>query len=332
MAVTSGFFNSSNHDRLYSNMDIGRMFDGVIGDGVFAGVGNHFLVSASTGMGITVGTGRAWFNNTWTYNDASLPLTVPAAGSAVRYDWVVLEINKNDSVRANSIKIETGTSNNSWPDFIRSKAQTLGDNVSWKPIARIQVPANATSIAASNITMFAGEEYCPYVKSAVDNIDIGTIMDNYNQQFLEWWNQLQHDMGSDVASGLQAEISQLRTDLTTETSARERMDTGITDALKADLFKRVSCSASYTLAANTRLEKQVTFSAPAGYKYAGIVGFDAGHKDVCVITTKKVSDSKAAMVVRNVSNAQVSATLTFTILFIRDFSQYVFTGSGTLGG
>ena len=49
MSVTCGFYNSLNGDRKYNAIQMGRIFDGLIGDGVFATVGNAFVVKAANG-------------------------------------------------------------------------------------------------------------------------------------------------------------------------------------------------------------------------------------------------------------------------------------------
>ena len=77
MAITSGFFNGI--DRKYDAMQIAAMFDGLITDGVFSNVAKQFEIKATTGNTITVGTGRAWFDRTWTYNDALIQFTLDAA-------------------------------------------------------------------------------------------------------------------------------------------------------------------------------------------------------------------------------------------------------------
>lgn len=41
----SGFFDSINGDRRYNAEDFGRMFDGLITDGIVAGYGDAFSVS-----------------------------------------------------------------------------------------------------------------------------------------------------------------------------------------------------------------------------------------------------------------------------------------------
>ena len=72
MALTYGFYNSLNGDRKYNAMDISRLFDGLIKDGVFMSIGSAFIVEASSERVVNVGIGRAWFNNTWIYNDANI--------------------------------------------------------------------------------------------------------------------------------------------------------------------------------------------------------------------------------------------------------------------
>lgn len=46
MSVTSGFFPSLSGDRKYSALQMGMLFDGLIQDGVYMGIGKHFEVTA----------------------------------------------------------------------------------------------------------------------------------------------------------------------------------------------------------------------------------------------------------------------------------------------
>lgn len=109
MAVTSGFFDSYNHDRLYSNADIGSLLDGIITDGILNTYGGHFEVRQGGGLNVIVSSGRGWFKNTWIKNDGDITLTAePNTADANRTDTVVIDINKSDSVRANTIKIVKG--------------------------------------------------------------------------------------------------------------------------------------------------------------------------------------------------------------------------------
>ena len=76
MTVSYGFYNSVNGDRKYDAIQMSSIFDGVIGDGVYETIGDAMMVKAVSGNQVTVGTGRAWFNHTWTLNDALLPITM----------------------------------------------------------------------------------------------------------------------------------------------------------------------------------------------------------------------------------------------------------------
>ena len=59
MTVVSGFYNSVNGDRKYDADAFGRLFEGVIRDGVFLSVGDQFKVSLDSGMRLRIGTGKA---------------------------------------------------------------------------------------------------------------------------------------------------------------------------------------------------------------------------------------------------------------------------------
>jgi hypothetical protein len=110
MAFTYGFYNAVAHDRVYDAETMGRMFDGLMNDGVFQSVGGHFVVTQTTGMNVLVASGRAWFNHTWSYNDTGMTLAIAAADAILpRIDSVILETDSTGSVRANAIKVLTGT-------------------------------------------------------------------------------------------------------------------------------------------------------------------------------------------------------------------------------
>lgn len=180
MALTSGFFNSKNHDRLYDATQISTLFEGLINDGVYQGVGNIFKVSASNGMNVTVDTGRAWFNNTWTRNDALIVLTVPTAEQVLkRIDAVVIEVNSLETVRNNTIKIVKGTpaSNPSKPSL------TKNDDVHQYPLAYITVDANVTAITQQKIQNAVGTSACPFVTGIIDTLDIDNLIAQWSSEF-----------------------------------------------------------------------------------------------------------------------------------------------------
>lgn len=161
MAVTYGFYNSVGGDRVYDAVQLSSMFDGIITDGIFESIGDAFEVTdGASGMDIVVGTGKAWFDHTWTLNNSALVLTVEAADLVdPRIDTVVIEVNASAAVRANSIKIVKGT-----PAAVPS-APTLTNTaeVHQYPLANIAVAAGASTISAGNISNLVGTGFSPYV-------------------------------------------------------------------------------------------------------------------------------------------------------------------------
>lgn len=173
MSFASGFFNSVDHDRLYDATDISRLFDGLIRDGIFASIGDCMVVKQSNQMNVTVGTGRAWFNHTWSYNDALYPVTIPPSEILMdRIDAVVLEINSVEAVRANSIKLIKGT-----PSSTPTKpALTNTKEVHQYPLAYVTVGKEVTSIRQADIENCVGTSACPFVTGILEVISIEQLI------------------------------------------------------------------------------------------------------------------------------------------------------------
>lgn len=173
MSFASGFFNSVDHDRLYDATDISRLFDGLIRDGIFASIGDCLVVKQSNQMNVTVGTGRAWFNHTWSYNDALYPVTIPPSEILMdRIDAIVLEINSVEAVRANSIKLIKGT-----PSSTPTKpALTNAKEVHQYPLAYVKVGKEVTSIRQADIENCVGTSACPFVTGILEVISIEQLI------------------------------------------------------------------------------------------------------------------------------------------------------------
>lgn len=173
MSFASGFFNSVDHDRLYDATDISRLFDGLIRDGIFASIGDCLVVKQSNQMNVTVGTGRAWFNHTWSYNDALYPVTIPPSEILMdRIDAIVLEINSVESVRANSIKLIKGT-----PASTPTKpVLTNTKEVHQYPLAYVKVGKEVTSIRQADIENCVGTSACPFVTGILEVISIEKLI------------------------------------------------------------------------------------------------------------------------------------------------------------
>jgi len=158
MSVTYGFYDSYNGDRVYNADQFSSFYDGLINDGVYSSVGQRFYVAASSGMDITVDTGRAWFDHTWTFNNQKLTLTIPTADTVYsRIDAVVLETNKLE--RENTIKIIQGTP----AETPVKPALIKNTSVHQYALAYVTVGINASSILTANIENVVGTQETPLV-------------------------------------------------------------------------------------------------------------------------------------------------------------------------
>lgn len=178
MALTYGFYNSLNHDRKYDSLQLSRIFDGIINDGVYESIGDALMVKASNAMSVSVGLGRAWFNHTWTLNDALYLVTITDAELALnRYDAVVLEVDSGN--RTNSIKVVKGTPavNPVKPTLITS------DTVNQHPLAYIYVKAKATEITQANIQNAVGTSECPFVTGIMSTISVDNLIQQWSAEF-----------------------------------------------------------------------------------------------------------------------------------------------------
>jgi hypothetical protein len=160
MTVTYGFYNSVGGDRLYDARQLSKFLEGLVIDGVIQTIGNKLFTVQNSGMNISVQSGKAWFNNTWTENDGNITLTVTNSHPTLnRIDSVVLEVDTSSGVRANTIKMVDGTAGSS------PVRPTLTDTSTkfYHRLADIYVGAGVTQILTANITVLVGTVDCPYL-------------------------------------------------------------------------------------------------------------------------------------------------------------------------
>lgn len=213
MAVTYGFYDSVDNDRLYSAKQFSEMMNGVINDGIFESIGDNLVVVRNEtlgGLNILVGSGRAWFNGTWTNNDADLPLVLDAASASLnRIDYVILETDSSLSTRANSIKILKGTAASSpVPPTLTNTAE-----LNQYPLASIYISANQTDLTGAEITNLVGSAPCPFVTGILDTVDITAMVAAWETEFDLWLSGLVDQLSEVDAAYLQAQINVITTDL-----------------------------------------------------------------------------------------------------------------------
>lgn len=183
MAFTYGFYNYDKNDsgdsKLYDAQQMSQIFDGIIEDGVYAHVGDRFNVTA-TGTGVKVGSGRAWFNHTWNYNDSDLTLTAPAAPTTgSRIDAVVIDINANRNARTNTIKWVLGNPASS-PVKPTLEHTTLHNQYA---LAYVTRTAGTSTISDSDISNAVGTDETPYVTGVLESISASQILSDFTAQF-----------------------------------------------------------------------------------------------------------------------------------------------------
>lgn len=206
MAVTYGFYDSLNHDRLYNAQQMSAIFDGIINDGVFMSVGNQFHTVAGTGMQVIVKSGRAWFDSTWTLNDAEYPLSIDAADVLLtRIDAVVLEVNSEVATRANTIKVVKGTPASTPAKPTLTNTATIHQHA----LAYVTVAKNTTAITNSMIEIVVGKTETPYVTAILQTTDITDLFKKWENDFQTWFETVRSTLDGDVALNLQNQIDAL---------------------------------------------------------------------------------------------------------------------------
>ena len=196
--LTYGFFNSLNGDRKYNAEQISSMFEGLISDGVFNGVGSSLEVTAGSGFNVNVGTGRAWVEDRWVKNDAIVSVPINSASVTLsRYTAIVLRKNITErTIELTTIDGEAAETPE-YPDIIRE-----GD-IYDICLAYVLIGPNATTISQSDITDTRSDAtVCGWVTGLIEQVDISTL-------FAQWeaaYNEAISDMES-YETGLENEMA-----------------------------------------------------------------------------------------------------------------------------
>lgn len=219
MTVSSGFFNSVNHDRRYDAEQFSSLFDGLIHDGVFESIGDAFRVTAYADAPYTVivGTGRAWFDHTWTLNDSQYAITLTEPNEALgRIDAIVLDVDRTQEVRKNSIVYIQGDYlfTPEYPELIKS------DLHNQYPLAYIHVDAGSDfKLSNSDIEIKVGTSECPYVLGIIEAINEDLYWQQLDASFDEWWDDVKAVIDENAVLNLQNQINDIRDDVDAITSS-----------------------------------------------------------------------------------------------------------------
>ncbi|MBO5840464.1 MAG: hypothetical protein J6Q86_03425 [Methanobrevibacter sp.] len=175
MAVTFGFFNSLNSDRLYNADQMSNYFKGLITNGVYESVDDALIVKATTGMTISVGTGRAIIDCKWINVDAIVTLTINASHVTLnRYTAICLHLDSGNRL----IEIIAVDGTNATTPTKPIPTNTSTDK--YLVLAYVYVGAGATAITQSNITdTRANTNICGWVTGLIKQVDTSEL-------FLQW--------------------------------------------------------------------------------------------------------------------------------------------------
>ena len=249
MAFTYGFYNSFNHDRKYDAIQFGQIFDGIIKDGVYATYKKALLVKASNNPNeVIVQPGRAWFNHTWSYNDADLPIEAPQPEVLLdRLDTLVLDINSEDETRANSIIWVQGTPTSQVPQRA-NLIHTVTHNQ--YPLCDVFRKAGTTQIYAGDIRNRIGSSDCPFVTGVLEAIDIDTWLNLWNTAFDEMIDRDESEFSNLIESDTDT-FSQFMT------TSESRAD-GFITAASSEFNEFITTSEDSYTALFSRLESEAT--------------------------------------------------------------------------
>lgn len=196
--INSGFFNAVNHDRLYQADDFNKIFEGILEDGILANIGRAFVVEPEGGtLRVTVGNGRAWFDNTWMFTDvvSTIEINEPAP-ILPRIDLVVLEINKED--RQNYIRMVDGDPADEPVTPFDKLIRT--ETITQYPLASINVGKGSeyTEILPSDITDLRdveidGTVYTHYAHGIMRQIPVEEILAKWELQIGEAKEKIEED-------------------------------------------------------------------------------------------------------------------------------------------
>ena len=203
MALKYGFYDSINGDRVYSARDFTAIMNNLIMDGVLpqtVGRNQFGAKPASSGLGVIIDSGWAWFDSTYTTLTAPQTFQISAADAVLyRWDAVVIETDPED--RENAIRVIKGT-----PAAETAAAKpTLSANQ--HPLCYIRVTPGLTKLVQSNIENRVGMSDCPFITSIVQTADLTQLFAAWQYDFDEWFDALQESLSGDVAGNLQRQIT-----------------------------------------------------------------------------------------------------------------------------
>lgn len=335
-SVTCGFFNSivttnsdgtKTSDRLYNAEQMSAIFDGLINDGVFASIGDKLVVKASSGNVVNVGTGKCWFNHTWTRNDAILPIDCGDPPTNLkRIDAVVVEVNASPDKRDNFIKVIPGKEA-STPDKPKMTKSTLINQHALCYITR----KPGMSITQADIENAVGTSETPFVTGIVQvtSLDelLGQWTDQLNQYMASGSKKIDDYIDSEEAdfdkwyAQMKLDIAEALATTNTWTTTEQQTIMNWFNEIKGQLSEDPALNLQIQIDAN-EVERLLMEGLPDGTKTFSEDG-----------TVIKTVDSKGRELVKTFTDNWLTITSVLTDREIKDYLPYpyaAFNGEKTV--
>lgn len=196
MAVTYGFFDSINSDRLYTADQMSEYFEGLVSDGIYQTVGDAFSVTATgNGLDIAVGTGRGIIKNHWIKNDSALIFSLtPADTDNPRRDVLVMRYDSENREISFAVKQGYPSSGAFLPEIV--KTDTLYEII----VAVIYIDKNISILSQSAIQDYRGTAACPWVTGLITQVDTSTLFLQFQVAFEEQFTAFQNYISEQQAA------------------------------------------------------------------------------------------------------------------------------------
>lgn len=215
MSYTYGFFDavdlgSGNYDRVYSSAEFSHYWALLVGDGVFGQPSTSLNVLATTpvAMSVKVSPGTGWIKGHYLTVPDNMDevIAVPVANPSLpRIDSIIMALDNTD--RMMKLYVRSGTAAAS-PTAVALQR----DADIWElELAQITVAAGAGNITQQAIKdMRTDPDRCGIVTGLIDQFDISGFLTAAQASFDEWFEDIQSQLGDDVAGNLLNLINEMK--------------------------------------------------------------------------------------------------------------------------
>lgn len=309
MALNSGFYNAmlvnGDYDRKYNADDYKNIFAAFIKDGVRRSGADDFKVSMS-GLVPTVKMGYAVCGGRWVHLDAdyNMPAITPPVGDYSRIDSVVLRVDANESTRAASLLIRTGTPSAS----PQAPAKDTTTGVTELILARIRVAPSATTATVTDTR--ANTSLCGWVTTPVGYDDYFTSLDKL---FEDWFAEKKNTLASVTLFKQYKWRTVLSASATSVTFSIPQYTSGGTDIIQLYVNGLLETEGvDYTLSGST-----ISFSTAGGGNGTKVSG-----TEIVVLCYKSIDGTGLGGVSDEITALQN------TVATLADLNEYVYVCNG----